>query len=568
MKPTDNIEKLLENMNVIPAPDKDQQMLNAVLQAQAKKQTPATLKPGTWRYIMKNPMTKYAAAAMLFIAVILGVNLIPGTEGPLALASIIETFKNATCISYDLRVGDDSPVIHDTVYGNRIRRQTMGSTVIIDLDNQKILTLVPDTKQAITIGFDGLPEMPKNYIDHLVNILSGIQKHEELKTEPLEPQIIDGQMLNGYFFRHENLEVEIWIDADTSLPAVIVEKRPGLEVTMSNFNFDVEHNPSMFSMDPPEGYTLIDGQNMIDFKKDATEENFIALLKMLAEINDGWFLQDISIEYIVKNAMEIGQLIEKTYEGTMEQMQAGMLLGKGATFLRFFKGQGQWHYAGNGVQLGQSEDPIFWHQPKDSELFRVIFGDLHVEEAAPEDLDAIVSVREGYTGFSYQLWDKTEIVGQQEDNWYIKRGNIIKVHSTIDIRKAPMHLPAINITLPYENATLISATLGETALPFEKENVVDFRFFPDGQLLANGEHIVNLIWEFPLNNLELADYGYVAPLQSFVPITSYKLHVTLEPNCNWIFKKNPDQLKMTPFTISMGEPKTTFGTCGLAIKSE
>jgi hypothetical protein len=51
MKPTENIEKLLNNINVTPAPEKDRQMLNAILQAQAEteQQTPADVKPNIWR---------------------------------------------------------------------------------------------------------------------------------------------------------------------------------------------------------------------------------------------------------------------------------------------------------------------------------------------------------------------------------------------------------------------------------------------------------------------------------------------------------------------------------------
>jgi len=55
-------------------------------------------------------------------------------------------------------------------------------------------------------------------------------------------------------------------------------------------------------------------------------------------------------------------------------------------FTRFFKGQGEWTYRGRGVTLGEKEAPIFWYRPRDSETYRVIYGDLHVEDVIPEDL--------------------------------------------------------------------------------------------------------------------------------------------------------------------------------------
>ena len=587
MKPAENIEKQLKNMNVMPSPEKDRQMLTAALQAQAQtnKQISADLTPKLWSIIMKTSITKYAAAAIVFITVILGINFIPGSNGPVALASIIETFKNATCISYDMQMGEDSPRIHDTVYQNIIRREAMGSTTIIDLDNKKILTLNEAEKQAIFINFDGLPEMPKNYIDHLVNILSKIQSKEDVESERLGPREVDGQKQIGYFFKSDNLEVELWMNADTSLPAVITAIRPGLTITMENFDFREDMDPALFETTPPEGYTLIDAQNMIDFKKDDNEETFIEGLRLQTVLYDGWFPREISIESYMKRASEIGGLVEQKFKGTLAQMQAGIKLGKGLVFLRFWKGQGPWHYAGNGVKLGQSEEPVFWYQPKDSNVFRVIFGDLHVEEVAPENIEALTADREAAAaGFGYQVWDKSEIITHQEDNWYIKAGNLIEVHSKIDIRKGPATVSDTDVQWPYENATLISAKFGDAPLQYENPDSTTYRFFPDSQQIAAGEHVITLIWQFPLENLELADYGYVVPLRSFVPATTYKMTALLEPDCGFTWGFSPDILekakKMTPssdyenprvltlFTGDWLEANTTFGTCGLNIIPE
>ena len=146
-----------------------------------------------------------------------------------------------------------------------------------------------------------------------------------------------------------------------------------------------------------------------------------------------------------------------------------------------------------------------------------------------------------------------------------------------------MYLPRIDITLPIENATLISATVGENALPFENSGA-DFQFFPDGKWFADGEHVIELIWQFPLENLELADYGYQVPLQSLIPVTSYKIAAILGTNCGFTWKHSEEELRkaqkrmpsfdpdnphvLTLFTLNGPQAKTTFGTCGLCIKHE
>ena len=45
-----------------------------------------------------------------------------------------------------------------------------------------------------------------------------------------------------------------------------------------------------------------------------------------------------------------------------------------------------WHYAGDGVKLGDKTAPVCWYKPKGSPLYRVIYGNLGVADVAEEDL--------------------------------------------------------------------------------------------------------------------------------------------------------------------------------------
>jgi hypothetical protein len=69
-----------------------------------------------------------------------------------------------------------------------------------------------------------------------------------------------------------------------------------------------------------------------------------------------------------------------------EETEQGMKVTRHLLFIRFFKGQGEWHYAGNGVKLGEADKAIFWYQPEGAETYRVIYGDLSVKDVAEEDL--------------------------------------------------------------------------------------------------------------------------------------------------------------------------------------
>ena len=69
-----------------------------------------------------------------------------------------------------------------------------------------------------------------------------------------------------------------------------------------------------------------------------------------------------------------------------EALAINLELIKFIRFTIFFPGEGEWTYRGKGVRLGETETPIFWYRPKGSETYRVIYGDLHVEDFYPEDL--------------------------------------------------------------------------------------------------------------------------------------------------------------------------------------
>ena len=61
-----------------------------------------------------------------------------------------------------------------------------------------------------------------------------------------------------------------------------------------------------------------------------------------------------------------------------------MTFGRGLIFFQHLSAD--WHYAGCGVKLGDAEKVIFWYRPRDSETYRVVYGDLSVKDVVPENL--------------------------------------------------------------------------------------------------------------------------------------------------------------------------------------
>ncbi|MBC8471271.1 MAG: hypothetical protein H8D56_17555 [Planctomycetes bacterium] len=342
-----------------------------------------------WRTIMKSPITKIAAAVVIVSGVLIAMHFSGLSTGTVTFADVIKPILNAQTAVLDIIIGEEEaggPVIHDQIKGSRIRRtiSSMDDEVsIIDLEAMRILTLTVSKKEAAYIDLKGLPSMP-NYMDTLRNIISELQEKPDFEVEELGTQEIDGREAIGFLARHPKVELTIWADSETALPVRLEQVGGQMKIICKNVKFDVPMDESLFSMEVPEGYTLQEAE--LDLLG-ATEEDFIEGLRIRAEVFGGdQFPDSVAVEDFIKEAPSMEKKIDELGLAGEAEIELGMKITRHLLFIRFFKGQGQWHYAGNGVKLGDAETAIFWYQPEGAETYRVIYGDLSVRDVAPENL--------------------------------------------------------------------------------------------------------------------------------------------------------------------------------------
>jgi len=340
-----------------------------------------------WEFIMKSNITKLAAAAAIIIIAFFGFNQFFG--GTVTFAEVIQPILNARTVIFDFIIGENEetgPVMHEIVVGQRIRRTISNlpnMTSIIDLESAKILALDTEAKTAVYVDIKGsLQEKTRNYIEFVREVLMKLK--DSPNVEKIGKQEIDGQKVIGFVARGPNEEVKIWADPHTAVP-IRVELRLGLLfVIMKNFKFDVPVDDSLVSMDVPPGYTL--EQTEVDFTG-ANEQDFIESLRIWAEVlTDGKFPEATGTENIMKQVPLLGEKLAPLDIPDDEKKQLAMKFIRGMLFLQIYESGGNWHYAGKGVKLGDADTPVFWYQPKDSETYRVIYGDLSVKDVAPENL--------------------------------------------------------------------------------------------------------------------------------------------------------------------------------------
>jgi hypothetical protein len=344
-----------------------------------------------WERIMRSPIAKLAAAAVIIITVLIAVHKLGGplVGGTPTFAEVIRPIFNAQTAILDTMIGQEGaggPVIHDMVRGSRIRRtlSTMKGVVsIIDVETGRILTLDSEKKEATYINLKDWPSIP-NYMERLRHAITGLQAHPEFTVEELGEREVGGQKLIGFRAKHPRAEITIWADPKTALPVRIESTGGQMKVISKNLVFDVPMDDALFSMDVPEGYTQ--QQTELDLHG-ATEEDFIEGLRILAEVfGDGRFPDSVAVEDYLKQAPVMMKKWEELGLSEEEQTEMGLKLQNHLLFIRFFKGEGKWHYAGKGVKLGDADTAIFWYRPEDSKTYRVIYGDLSVKDIAPENL--------------------------------------------------------------------------------------------------------------------------------------------------------------------------------------
>ena len=181
------------------------------------------------------------------------------------------------------------------------------------------------------------------------------------------------------------MKLTIWADAETAAPIRIELLMGQSQTIIKNIEFDMPVDESLVSMDIPDGYTLYEGE--LDYT-DFDEQDFIVILQFWAEhVLGGNFPDRVSAVDILKMRPALRQTIDQLNISDEEKMQLGMAMGRGFMFFRQLEfSRTDWRYVGKGVEFGDANTAVFLYQPKGSDTYRVIYGDLTVKDVTPENL--------------------------------------------------------------------------------------------------------------------------------------------------------------------------------------
>lgn len=578
MKPADEIKRLIHESEIVSGPGSDERILSDAFDLLDKRCAARTARPtpALWRTIMRNRVTQIAATVTIVVAILVAIHILGSPIGStVTFASVVKPILNADTAEFDIIIGEDAPgtpVIHDMVMGSRIRRtlSTVDDAVsIIDLEDGTILALSGKDRTAQFVSLEGLPSMP-NYLEQLKNVIVMLQDESTFEVEELGEREIDGTVLVGFHATHPKVDITLWADPTTGLPVRIEQNEGQMHLITKNMLFNVPMDETLFSMDAPEGYTL-QGETTLDLQG-GTEEAFIAGLRLVAEMfNEGRFPDGVAVEEYIKQAPAIAEKLESMGLSDEEETAVGVTLQNFLLFTRFFQGEGKWYYRGQGVMLGESDKAIFWYRPRGSATYRVIYGDLHVEDVAPEDLPEPLDANDTTNvGAEYLSWSQPDFLGSQTDDWTIEAGGQITVESEILLTGGPQGVAVLPATLPYATATMISATHGQATIPFTALGQGVYELQLSQNALSAGERRITCRWQLSLSDLPERQHGdlayYEVALRSLVPASAYSLTAHIAPDSGFEFSTDPSKTSQALFSMGRAEGKTEFGTCGLPIQ--
>ncbi|NLH17269.1 MAG: hypothetical protein GX455_11880 [Phycisphaerae bacterium] len=363
------------------------------------------------RLIMKSSIAKFALAASVIFAVLLG--LFYGLGSGDLLASAAQKLEQIDSMSYtmhmtmtglpgmpaDFKMNMDMDILMANGLGMRMTGAANGSvasTSIMNFADKVMINLMPQTKQYMRITLtDELLDKTKQQNADPRMMVEGF-----LNTEytDLGRSQIDGVEVQGFESNNPAMTggmfkdtiVRIWVDVSTGYPLrMTIDGQMGLqegariEAIVDNFQWNVPCDAEMFALVIPEGYSLMGD---LSLKGLGNGDELIEALKYFQDLSGGRFPKSL-------NALDLSkELIDLAKDGSKPELAGKMGQDKvlkftiAATNFQMLTVQNaDPKYYGDTVQPGDAAKVLArWKTPEGN--YRVIYGDLHTDEVTAEKL--------------------------------------------------------------------------------------------------------------------------------------------------------------------------------------
>ena len=382
---------------------------------------------GVWRMIMNNPVTKLAVAAVIIIAVMIGLNILPIGNGGVALAEVLDKVRDIKTVFYrtkaDIKGLPGVPAEQITHFTTQVKlsydkgvritsqiqlpQRTIERESYILFDKRVLYTLMPADKEYIemTLTDELMEKMDSEngdpvtllkamaeceHVDLGYDTINGIEVWGIEATDPVLGTKVGSVLSSGMF---DNIVVRLWVDVKTKLPVRLTAKGSAqngeisMDLVLDDFQWDVVMDPAELELTIPEDYKLL-GQATWDVTKEG--EDIIEVLKFFAEYADGRYPSSLSTMTVAREI--VGHLRRKL----APTLSSGGLPREIMEKLTKLEMVGQ---AYSALENG-GKDPAYYGDKVTAEFphavllrwkigegkYKVVFGDLSIRDVTPDEL--------------------------------------------------------------------------------------------------------------------------------------------------------------------------------------
>jgi outer membrane lipoprotein-sorting protein len=308
--PADRAERaVVERVMAAVASD---QSRRPVVRTRAEMLHPALLTRflDTWRWIMRSPAFRVSAGAVLVLAIATVALWIHASGTQYAFADFVKPILEAKSAKFKVvfeRHGKQVATGNCMVLApnrDRMELQEPGRPVEITIaDHSKGVSVRLDSvrKVAVVNQVAGLPRerASMNLLEAMRSLVLDAEK-PDVRRESLGEKEVDGRRavgwrLSGPGLQEPGLTATIWGDPQTGLPIRLESYYAlhGQKSTCSDFVFNVDLDASLFSLEPPAGYTV---QTVQVDASQPTEKDLIALLREYSTLMNNAFPETLDMD--------------------------------------------------------------------------------------------------------------------------------------------------------------------------------------------------------------------------------------------------------------------------------
>lgn len=368
-----------------------------------------------WRVILKNKMVKFAAAAVIIIGVLIGINQFGGLlDGAnVAWADVIKNIEQVQTFTCRLKIEAKgmgifglpqkaTSIIHNSSYfGRRVDTYIDKKEFTREFwlpEKNAIIVMVPKAKvylRKILLSEDifdpTITQDPYTFLKEFMSfeyIKLGRKRINGIVAEGIE--VGDPQLCLNTF---EKLTARLWVDVKSNLPVLF--EIDGLNnvgkmrqtAVFDRFEWDVPLEPDLFDPDIPEDYVLL-AEIKIDNK---SEPMAIEGLRNFAKYTGGQYPSSMVLAIAYKEILHAWQASVNWEQRPLteeERQQNQSILSTCLFYAKLDKQDKDPAYYGNNVTASDTDAVLMRWKVSDDE-YRVIFGNLTAKNISAEQLAAL-----------------------------------------------------------------------------------------------------------------------------------------------------------------------------------